>query len=248
MEDRLGVGPGGVVAVRDQGRKDPGVRGCPPPDGGDGARRTGPPVPTAARAKRSGGRALNDESRTDRGVVGRLIETLRKAPQDAELWAAVAEVLLRAGHFEKAVRAFDLALQLDPELHRAQIGLAIALDVCDADLSERELPTMRTAVWESLQVLEGLAQGLRERRKSLFVDVQAIRVQKATRRRLAADPNDPDALFLQSALLAKQGALEDAIAILGPLADPQVDYPGAARFREQLLEMAAASGDLTDEK
>jgi len=107
---------------------------------------------------------------------------------------------------------------------------------------------MRTAVWESLQVLEGLAQGLRERRKSLFVDVQAIRVQNATRRRLAADPSDPDALFLQSALLAKQGALEDAIAILGPLADPQVDYPGAARFREQLLEMAAASGDLTDEK
>ncbi len=191
---------------------------------------------------------MTARSRTDRQVIDDLIGTLRKSPRDAELWAAVAEVLLRAGDFEKAVRAFDLALQLDLELHRAQIGLAIALEVSDADLSEREPPTMRSAVWESLQVLEGVAQGLRERRKSLFVDVQAIRVQKATKRRLAANPNDPDALFLQSALLAKQGAFEDAIAILGPLTGPQVDYPGAARFRQRLLEMAAASGDSDDEK
>ena len=89
-------------------------------------------------------------------------------------------------------------------------------------------------------MLGALVHGLRAGRPSLFVDVQGIRIQKTTRRRLAANPRDPDALFLQSALLAKQGAFEDAISVLDHLAS-EVEYPGAKQFREQLEQMAAAS-------
>ncbi|HYS72305.1 MAG TPA: tetratricopeptide repeat protein [Thermoplasmata archaeon] len=180
------------------------------------------------------------ERRPSRETIEALIESLRANARDAELWARIGEVLLEAGRFERAVRAFDLALRLEPGLHRASIGLAIALDVCDGDLSEREAPATRTAVWETLQILEALVHGLREGRPSLFVDVHVIRIQKTTRRRLAANPRDPDALFLQSALLAKQGAFEDAISVLDHLAS-EVEYPGAKQFRAQLEQMAAAS-------
>ena len=59
----------------------------------------------------------NPESKT--AYIEGLAQALRSMPRHADLWADVAEVLLQTGRFEKAVRAFDLALELDTRLHRA---------------------------------------------------------------------------------------------------------------------------------
>lgn len=183
----------------------------------------------------------DEDSRTKLEFIEGLVDSLRTLPREAELWANVADVLLEAGQFEKAVHAYDMALQLDPKLHRARIGLTVALDLCDEDMSKRDLPTIRSAVWEVLQVLETLVRGLKDGRRSLFVDVHALRLQKETARRLAKNPDDPDATFLRSAFLAKQGAFEEAIALLDKLAERGVEYPGAAEFRKQLKAMIGAS-------
>lgn len=184
---------------------------------------------------------MNDGNRTKLEFVEGLVESLRSSPKEPELWSNVADVLTEAGQFERAVRAYDLALQLDPRFHRAQIGRTIALDLCDEDMTRREPPQMRSVAWDLLQVLEALLGGLREGRPGLFVDVPALRLQKATARRLALDPNDPDGLFLRSAMLATQGAFEEAIGILDRLCTKEIDYPGAREFRAQLREMHGAS-------
>lgn len=191
---------------------------------------------------------MSDDSRTKLEYIDGLAATLRTAPRDVDLWAHVATVLLEAGQFEKAVRAYDMALELDPRLHQAHIGLTIALDLCDEDMSKREPPKMRSTVWEVLQVLETLVRGLREGRRSLFVDVHALRIRKETARRLARNPDDPDAIFLRSALLAKQGAFEEAISLLDRLEGQGVEYPGAPEFRNQLKEMIKASTPRTAER
>ena len=152
----------------------------------------------------------------------------------------MAEVWSETGQFEKAVRAYDVALQLDATLHRAQLGLALTLDVCDVDLSEREPPRLRTMVWEALQALDALLRDLQEGRTPRFVDVPRLRAEKEMRRRLARNPSDADAMFLQSALLAKEGAFEEAIAMLDHLADRGVDYPGAREFRNHLKKLIAS--------
>ena len=161
-------------------------------------------------------------------------ESLRRTPHDAELWANVGDTLTEAGRFETAVHAYDMALLLEPQLHRAQLGLIVALDICDANLAARERPKMRSTMWEVLQAIETLILGLREGRRPLFIDVHALRLRKATNRRLAENPNDPDALFLRSAFLAKQGAFKDAIECLDALARAGIAYPGASEFRRQL--------------
>lgn len=176
---------------------------------------------------------MKDDARTKLEYVEGLVASLRSDARHAELWAYVADVLLEAGQFEKSVRAFDMALKLDPKLHRAKIGLTIALELCDRDLTKRLPPEMRSVIWEVIQALETLVRGLKEGRRALFVDVHALRLQKQTFRRLEENPNDPDALFLRSAILARQGAFEEAIATLDLLAG-KVDYPGAKDFRRQL--------------
>ena len=170
-----------------------------------------------------------------------LVEALRSSPKEPELWVNVADVLLETGQFEKAVRAYDMALHLDPQLHRAHIGLTIAIDLCDEDMSTREPPPMRSTVWEVLKALEPVVQGLREGRRYRFVDVHALRVQKEANRRLARNPDDPDALFLRSAFLAKQGSFEEAVKTLDRIAAAGIEYPGAREFRGQLREMMQAS-------
>jgi len=182
-----------------------------------------------------------EDKHTKLEFIEGLVASLRSTPREADLWANIADVLLEAGQFEKSVRAYDMALQLDPKLHRAQIGLTVALDLCDEDMSKREVPRMRSTIWEVLQVLETLVRGLREGRRSLFVDVHALRLQKETMRRLARNPEDPDAMFLRSALLAKQGAFEEAIAFLDRLVERGIEYPGAEEFRRQLKGMISSS-------
>ena len=46
---------------------------------------------------------------------------------------------------------------------------------------------------------------------------------------------------LKSALLAKEGAFEEAIAMLDSMKAQGVDYPGAREFRNQLRQMIALS-------
>lgn len=188
---------------------------------------------------------MSDDDRTMLEYIEGLVASLRSDPRDAELWAHIADVLTEAGQFEKAVAAYDLALSLDAKLHRAQIGLTVALDLCDADMTQREPPALRSALWDVLQSLETLVHGLREGQRSLFVDVHAIRLQKETERRLTANPKDPDALFLRSAFLAKQGRFEDAVAIIDKLMKDNGSYPGAAEFRKQLKEMMKLSAPRT---
>jgi pentatricopeptide repeat protein len=112
-------------------------------------------------------------------------------------------------------------------------------------MTQREPPALRSALWDVLQSLETLVHGLREGQRSLFVDVHAIRLQKETERRLTANPKDPDALFLRSAFLAKQGRFEDAVAIIDKLMKDNGSYPGAAEFRKQLKEMMKLSAPRT---
>src|SRR5881397_375235 len=96
----------------------------------------------------------------DRGAklryVEGLIASVRNAPRDAGVWSLVGDVLLEAGQFEKAVFAFDLALQFDSKVHRAQIGLVVALELCDRDMTTREPPMPRSTLLEVLQSLETL--------------------------------------------------------------------------------------------
>lgn len=180
-------------------------------------------------------------SRTKAEYIEGLLEGLRTGPKEPDLWANVADVFLETGQFETAVRAFDMALKLDPNLHRAQIGLTVALDLCDEDMTGREAPSLRSTLWEALKILEPLVRKLREGHRYRFVDVHALRVEKEAGRRLARDPNDVDALFLRSAFLAKRGEFEEAMQILDRLAAHGGKYPGAEEFREQLAKMARAS-------
>jgi len=184
---------------------------------------------------------VRDDTQTKLEYIEGLTASLRSDPRHAELWAHIADLLLEAGQFEKAVMAYDMALHLDPKLHRAHIGLTIALDLCDEDLSRRQVPKQRSAVWEVLQVLETLARGLREGRRALFVDVHQLRIQKETSRRLARNPDDVDALFLKSVLLAKQGAFEESVKILDQMMKRGTDYPGLREFRLQVRDMIKAS-------
>lgn len=180
-------------------------------------------------------------SRSKTEYVEGLMESLRASPREADLWMHVGDVLLEAGQFEKGVKAYDMALSIDPGLHRAQIGLTVALDLCDGDISGRPAPRVRSTMWEVLQVLETLVRGLRAGRRGLFVDVHALRLQKATERRLADNPDDPDALFLRSAFLAKQGRFEEAVDCLDRLCRRTENHPGAGKFRRQLKQMISAS-------
>ena len=61
-------------------------------------------------------------------------------------------------------------------------------------------------------------------------------------RRLAEDPRDPDALFVQAAVLAAVGRRPEAIAILDELTRVAPDYPGLWRFKARLYR------DLGDER
>lgn len=180
-------------------------------------------------------------SRTKAEYIEGLLEGLRTGPKEPDLWANVADIFLETGRFETAVRAYDMALKLDPNLHRAQIGLTVALDLCDEDMGGREAPSLRATLWEALKILEPLVRRLREGHRYRFVDVHALRVEKESARRLARDPEDVDALFLRSAFLAKRGEFEEAMRILDRLAAHGGKYPGAEEFREQLARMARAS-------
>ncbi|MEK6851128.1 MAG: tetratricopeptide repeat protein [Candidatus Thermoplasmatota archaeon] len=180
-------------------------------------------------------------SRTKAEYIEGLLEGLRTNPKEPDLWANVADVFLETGQFEIAVRAFDMALKLDPNFHRAQIGLSVALDLCDEDMSAREGPSLRSTLWEALKVLEPLVGRLREGHRYRFVDVHALRVEKESQRRLARNPDDVDALFLRSAFLAKRGEFEEAMRLIDRIRALGTDYPGASEFRSQLHAMAAAS-------
>ena len=179
-------------------------------------------------------------NQAEKAYIEGLARALRSTPRSADLWADVADMLLQTGNFEKAVRSFDLAIELDPRLHRAEIGLAIALDLCGVAMSDRAPPMMRSAVWETLQAFDALVESI-DAGASPFIDVHALRIKKEMLRRLAANPNDADAMFLKSAILAKEGAFEDALAALDALAAQGVEYPGAHEFRNQLQEMIASS-------
>lgn len=168
-----------------------------------------------------------------------LIASVRTAPRSAGVWSLIGDVLLEAGQFEKAVFAFDLALRLDPKGHRAQIGLVVALDLCDRDMSKREPAMPRSTLVEVLQSLENSVRGLREGKRSLFVNFHAIRLRKEMERRLAADPHDADALFLKSAFLAEQGRYEEAFGCVDKLRQRNGAYPGAVEFQRHLKGMMA---------
>lgn len=170
-----------------------------------------------------------------------LVASIRDAPQDADVWSLIGDVLLEAGQFEKAVFAFDLALQFDPKIHRAQIGLVVGLDLCDRDMSGREPPMPRSTLLEVLQSLGALVRGLREGKRSLFVNIHAIRLQREMERRLAADPQDVDALFLKSAFLAEHGRFAEAFACVETLRHRNSAYPGAVEFQKHLKAMMARS-------
>ena len=144
---------------------------------------------------------------------------------------------MESSRFEQAVFAFDLALQIDADLHRAQIGLTTALDLCDRDMTRREPPTLRTTPASILPVLENLAEQLERGARSPFVNVHAIRMHKEMERRLAVNPNDADALFLKGAFLAEQGRFEDAVACVDRLTLRDEEYPGAVLFRKHLKEL-----------
>jgi len=163
-----------------------------------------------------------------------LIASVRNAPRDAGVWSLAGDVLLEAGEFEKAVFAFDLALQFDSKVHRAQIGLVVALELCDRDMTTREPPMPRSTLLEVLQSLETLVRGLREGKRSLFVNIHAIRLQREMERRLAADPHDADALFLKSAFLAERRRYEEALACIEKLRQRNGAYPGAVEFQRHL--------------
>ena len=179
--------------------------------------------------------------RTKAEYIEGLLEGLRTNPEEPDLWANVADVFLETGEFETAVDAYDMALKLDPDLHRAQIGLTVALDLCDEDMTGRGTPSLRATLWHALKTLEPLVRRLREGHRYRFVDVHALRVEKEAGRRLSRNPDDVDALFLRSAFLAKRGEFEDAIRILDRLTAHGRTYPGAKEFREQLEKMARAS-------
>ncbi len=172
--------------------------------------------------------------------VQRALAALRASPRDPHVWADVGDLLPEAGEFALAVRAHDMALAVDPQFHRAHIGLTIALEICGEDMSRREPPSPLATLWTMLRALDLLLDRLRSGRKA-FIDVQAVRLQRIADRRLANDPDDADALFVRSAFLAREGKFEDAIASLDRLTHTHADHPGAAEFRRQLGEMMKAS-------
>ncbi|MBI4416743.1 MAG: tetratricopeptide repeat protein, partial [Euryarchaeota archaeon] len=161
------------------------------------------------------------------------LAALRASPRDPHVWADTGDLLTEAGEFALAIRAYDTALAIDPQFHRAHIGLTITLEISEEDMSRREAPSHLANLWTMLRTLDLLLDRLRSGRRA-FIDVQAVRLQRIAERRLANDPDDADALFVRSAFLAREGKFEDAIACLDRLTRTHGDHPGAAEFRQQL--------------
>ena len=74
------------------------------------------------------------------------------------------------------------------------------------------------------------------------VPIAATPYARLSARRLAEDPQDPDALFVQAAVFAAVGRRTDAITILDTLARVAPEYPGLWRFKARMYH------DLGDER
>jgi tetratricopeptide (TPR) repeat protein len=131
-----------------------------------------------------------------------------KSPAKPRVHANLAKACLEAGRYDCARRSFTRALELDPHLEGARIGLAVVdIEVADFDRAARRLdevaatsPTM-PEVWLNRGVLE-IRRGRNE---------EAVR---ALAQGLKIDPNNRLMLFNMAAALLNAGDLDGARTVL----------------------------------
>jgi tetratricopeptide (TPR) repeat protein len=155
-------------------------------------------------------------------------EAARLTPADPDLWSDQGRFRLATGDMLGANEAAQRVLQLDPdhldglvlraELVRAQFGLVAALPWFEAALKRDP---------RSLGALVEYAATLGEAGRT--VDALA-----ATRRALAAQPNSPQALYLQSVIAARAGNLALAHTLLAKTGNTIDTLPGTMLLKGAL--------------
>ena len=158
---------------------------------------------------------------------GVLAALLARAPDDAAAWSDLAGIRLDAGDIAGASAATAHALAdrgnldarvLKGRLVRSQYGLVAALPWFAAALA-------RDAYYVPALVEQAATLGDAGRYRAMLA---------ATRSALAADPGNPQALYLQAVLAARAGNRDLARAMLGKTGGGVDDLPGALLLQGML--------------
>lgn len=175
-------------------------------------------------------RAQGDLPRAERELNARI----EKTPDAAPLHLELGELLLQRGRAPEARQSFERALQLDPSLHQAKVGL-VTVDVAERDL---EAAAKRIADWR--------ARAPEDRRLIVLaarvdlVSGRAADAERALRELVSNDASQLDAYDLLGQLYLSQGLADRAIAEYKALAERSNQPAGALTMIGMIYE---ARGD-----
>ena len=156
-------------------------------------------------------------------------QALDEGPARIEVTAALAEVLARMGKLDAAEAACRRLLDQAPEHAR---GLQTLAAICRQQSRGDELAALLERLWA---VIQGQDAPSRESREAIGLELAGLlgqkddgRVQAESILRQLADEGSRPALEELSALLTKQGALDEADALLLERVDGETDGATAA--------------------
>ena len=137
------------------------------------------------------------------------VEQSRKAvqlkPNNEIAWTDLGEALQMRGDLSSAQQTQENALQNNPKLTEARLGLALVKD--DQGKTAEVIPELRTTAEEGKSASAYFSLG-----DSLYEKKDFIGSEAAYRQSIALDPNNDKAHNGLGATLRNQGKLEDAIA------------------------------------
>ncbi len=154
----------------------------------------------------SPGEKLSD---AEKAKAQAIVEQSRKAtksnPNDATAWTNLGEALRRTGDLPGAQQAQEKALQINPKLTEARLGLVLIKK--DQGKTAEVIPELRTIAQEGKNAAAYFSLGY-----SLYEQKDFSGSEAAYRQSIALDPNDAATHYNLGNALKDQGKLEDAIA------------------------------------
>lgn len=178
--------------------------------------------------------AMADGALADAGR--KLDEALALAPDDPDLWVAIARLRFRGGEHFTALDAAERALSLDPR--NASALLMRALMVRDAHGPAAALPWFEAALAADPESADVWA----EYAATLGDSGRGRAMLRAVRKLAEIAPDDPRALYLQAVLAARGGnpALARSLLVRSGMAEHEVP---AAMLLDALLSLGEGNFD-----
>ena len=141
----------------------------------------------------------------------------KMSPRDPSILNAIGQCMSKQGHVPEALRAFDAALELNPDFAPAHHGRGLALDGLDdeagAKLSHQRAVALAPNYPDPLGALATLA----------LKDKDEAAARDYAERALRRDPRQPAARITLGMLALQKDQYEDAIALIQPLLAPDAD-------------------------